>query len=211
MTFHRVPPGADTPPELAALFGVSPPSALCSGGSFTCLGLSELGIAPLFLLAGGAAAGASILAWLNNTEWTVDEYNQWMLTMNNTIHDWDQRGWKSGCWQKYGARRKAWLNFWKRFSLHYGLHGRIGQYSFVSDREERPSRILMKELKNWGKWLNTACKVDTGASALDPGAGAPPPSPIADTDWAGVIKWGALGLGALVALNVATGLRDMRR
>lgn len=169
-------------------------------------GMGELGVFP-FLIAGTAlAAGTLVAAWLSQTDWSVGEYNDWMLTMNQTIAQWDKIGWDSGCWAKSPQKRQEWLLFWKRFSTHYGVYGKISNISYVSDSAEKPARELMKQLINWGTWLNDTCgAATTGGAIAPPPPGEPPPS--GPTDWVAIAKWGGIGVGALVVLSLVANIR----
>jgi hypothetical protein len=197
MTFQYVDqPYLDSPPQLADLRFVS-------GGNFGALPLL-----PFALAGGGALVGATVTAWLGEPSWSVGEYNHWMKQMNDSIAEWDKLGWKNGCWQGHTEKRRQWLTFWSQFAKHYGEHGQISSFSFVSDSEELPARALMKKLRAWGDWLNTTCGAQTGITTPDAPAAPGEPGGPSTTDWGSIAKWGAIGLGALVALNVVTGLKD---
>ncbi|MEE8385941.1 MAG: hypothetical protein V3S01_08490 [Dehalococcoidia bacterium] len=234
--FEILPPtGAYSPPQLDALRGLMPPPlarvtnpldrALWQHGySYGQADAMEqgLGLLPLlpFLIAGtGATAGAVVTGWLNNDDWSIGEYNHWMRTMDVTIGGgvpgkpggWDQLGWETGCWQKYPHKRREWQAFWALFSKHYAEHGIITGATvppWLIDSEEKPARDLMRRLRAFGTWLNKTCGADTGTTlpTQTAAAGAPdaPPEP---TDWEAIIKWGALGLGALVALSAVSTVR----
>jgi hypothetical protein len=156
-----------------------------------------------YLIAGAAAAGL-IAEWLTNKDWSAGEYNYWMTTINDTFKQWDQLGWHrpgdgpNACWKKHPVKRNEFLAFWARFSKHYKEHGQVSTY--VSDSEEKPARAIMAELAAWGAWLNKTC-----AAGIDD----PPPEPSngGGTDWGAVFKWGAIGLGAVVVLNIIVGVR----
>lgn len=177
---------ADMPPLASSLYGLS----------------AGLGILPLYLIVGGAAAGVALMRFLANDEWSAGEYNDWMLKMDQTLHEWDKLGWSSGCWKKFPDKRRQWLAFWTRFSRHYGDHGRVTS-GFVTDSEEKPARELLRELMEWGDRLNNDCGIDIGAAVLPP----PPPAP-PEPEWMPYVKWGAIGLAAIAALSVFTGVRN---
>jgi hypothetical protein len=161
-----------------------------------------------YVLVGGTAIAAAVSAWLSNDGWSVGEYNNWMNQMNDTIKAWDQIGWNypgtgpKACWRQHPAKRNDFKAFWARFSKHYAAHGQISGF-YVSDSEEKPARALMAELAGWGAWLNKACNAEIGNPTPDPD-----PVPPGATDWGAIMKWGAIGLGAVVVLNVITSVRS---
>jgi hypothetical protein len=183
--FHAYPTHDDISPEFAGLHGM---------GAF--------GVLPLYLVAGGVAAGAALMRFLASEEWSAGEYNDWMLRMDQTLHEWDRLGWTSGCWKKHPDWRRQWLALWTRFSKHYRDHGRVTS-GFVTDSEEKPARNLLRELLEWEKRLNVECGVDTGATVAEPLP--PPPGP--EPEWAGYVKWGAIGLAAVAALSLMSSIR----
>jgi hypothetical protein len=206
MTFHMLPPDSvDTPPELAALYGLNPPQTMCGHdglGRFRCLGGLGIPLLIPFAIAGAGAAGATISSWLG-TNWDVGTYNS--RKINDTIHQWDAQGWKpNNCWGKYPAKRRAFKAFWSRWSKHYGKYGT--QSVYLSDAAEMPVRnVFLPELEAWGRWLNETCKIDTAGGigpVVQPDDGGGP-----TTDIAQMVKWGALGIGAIVLLNVVQGVR----
>ena len=166
-------------------------------------GLRELGVVPLYLLAGGVAAGAALTRFLESDEWSAGEYNFWMDKMDATFHEWDALGWSHGCWNNAELRRQ-WLSFWQRFSKHYAAHGKVSS-GWVSDSEEKPARLLLQELVSWGEKLNAQCSADIDNPSPTP----PPPLPPPEAPWLSYVKWGAIGLSALVALNVISSVRNV--
>ena len=165
-------------------------------------------VAPIvFVLAGTAvAAGVGVAAWLNQKGWSVGEYNQWMRQMDATIKNWDALGWKYGCW-KNADTRKAWLDFWKAFSTHYKEHGLISSVSYVSDSEEMPARNLMSQLIQWGNTLNN-CGAPIAIKDISSEKAAEEQAAASETDWGSLLKWGAIGVGGLVLLNLLTGFKS---
>ena len=196
MTFEYIHsydhPSLDTPPQLAGLMGLQ----------------EGLGVAPI-VVGGVAMTAGAFAAWLAKSGWSTGDYNNFMAMMNDVIHQWDKLGWKTGCWKKHPAKRVEWKKFWTRFGKHYGAHGKVSTYSFLSDAEEGPARVFMQEMQNWAKFFEKTCKADIGITAggLDPEGGEAPPG---DTGGMGdLVKWGAIGIGALVLLNVVTGLKGV--
>jgi hypothetical protein len=202
--FHQYAPDTtDTPPELANLYMVKP-------------SLGDLGFIPF--LVGGASAAATLLAWSDTKRrWSEGEYNDYMRQMNDTIKEWDKLGWKAGCWQKAPAKQKAWKAFWSRFSKHYReWPTNPGRELFSQDvlsDAEYPARNLMRQLAEWGNWLNSTCQAGTSVPA-------PLPDPYTNGGGGGggggggkieqvgnVVMWGAIGIGAIVLLNVVQGVR----
>jgi hypothetical protein len=192
--FHQYAPDSiDTPPQLQGLYGLS--------------------IAPLIpFLVGGASVAGTLLAWEGKPSWSVGEYNNYMRQMSDTIKEWDTLGWDAGCWKKSPAKRTAWKAFWTRFSKHYKEWPNFptGKWTTpvggLPPGAEMPTRSLMKELAAWGAWLNKTCQAGTVAPT-------PLPDPTPDngggtsTDVATMVKWGAIGIGAIVLLNVVQGVR----
>jgi hypothetical protein len=175
-----MPPEIDTPPQLQGLYGLGVP------------------VVP-FLIAGTGAA-AAVSSWLGD-DWDLGTYNVITSKINDTIKNWDQQGWRpNNCWGKYPQKRKEFKEFWARWSKHYGQYGK--QSVYLSDSAETPVRkIFLPELAAWAQWLNTACNVDTGGP-IDP---VRPDDN--STDLASIVKWGAIGIGAIVLLNVVQGVR----
>lgn len=196
MTFEQYPTGIDTPPELENLRGLT--------------GMGAFGVGPLLIAGGVAAAGATIAAWLADPDWSTGEYNDYMLAMDQSIKELDKLGWSSGCWQKNPAKMRQWKDFWARFSKHYGEYGR--QSVYLSDAAEKPARTLLKTLAGWTDWFEKNCGIDIGPSVTAPGGSDPSVIPHvagAVTEWTPLVKWGAIGLGALVVLNVLSGIRGV--
>ena len=169
------------------------------------------------LLAGAlATASASIYDWLNADSWSIGEYNLWMQTMDDTIKQWDALGWANGCWAAHPTQRKAWRDYWARFSKHYAQYGTVSDIpgNWLSDSAEKPARALMQELASWGTWLNQTCGVPLSAGAGLPGTGvgqqtfvapglpAPAPQTGDGFNWMDLIKIGGIGLIGLVLLSV---------
>jgi hypothetical protein len=190
MTFHAYDPtGIDTPPLLENLRGLS--------------GLGAFGVAPLLVggAAGAAAAAAAVAAWLTAPDWNVGQYNHYMASMDATIKEMDKLGWATGCWQDNPVKLRQFKTFWAKFSKHWGEYGR--QSVWLDDDAEKPARDLLKELGSWITWFEKTCRADLGPTIHDPGVD-PTPAP---SGWTPLVKWGAIGLGALVLLNVVQGVR----
>lgn len=191
------PTSLDTPKQLESLYG-----------------LSDLGLAWIpFLIAGSsAAATATIGSWMG-TNWDRGTYNIIVRKIDDTIKHWDQQAWgKFGgpnCWRKYPAKRKEWLAFWRRWSKHYGKYGQ--QHVYLSDEAENPVRnIFLPEMQQWANWFNTACKMQT--TAVAPASPTPPPSSTeangsATGNIATAVKWGAIGVGGILLMNIVSGIR----
>lgn len=162
--------------------------------------LYGLGVLPLVYVAATAAvaAGALVAAWLEKDDWSVGEYNANMNEMYHTILLWDQIGWKKGCWNDVG-RRARWKLFMDAFGKHYAEHGQISGSSFVSDSEELPARDFAKRLAVWGDELNASCALDVPSTI--------PPEPEKPTDPMDYLKWGAILVGGVVALNIFSSVR----
>jgi hypothetical protein len=189
--------GLDTPKQLEALYDLGVP------------------LIPLFLI-GGASAGAAVSSWLHDDDWSVGKYNAMMRKINDTIHEWDKqaggKNWNK-CWGKHPTMRRQWKNFWSRWAAHYGEYGQIGEcfdfkkkYTcFVPDSAEKPVRdIFLPELEAWGKRLNKVCSIET--TPVGPVAPSPTPNGGGGStptgDIASAIKWGVMGIGAVLAFNV---------
>jgi hypothetical protein len=196
--FYAYPTEDDMPPELSNVYGFNGLNSSFSGHT----SLNDFGVLPLYLIAGGIAAGAALVRFLESDEWSAGEYNAWMLKIDQTLHTWNDLGWSSKCWNKHPAKRKEFLGYWARFSKHYGTHGKVTS-GWVTDSEEKPARELLRELVGWGEWLNTHCGIDTGTAVV-----APPEPPKPEPEWMGLVKWGALGLAAVAALSVFSGVRS---
>lgn len=189
--FHQYSDSLDTPPQLSGLYG-----------------LSVLPLVPFLIAGSSAAAGATISSWLGNN-WDTGTYNVITSKINDTLKRWDSQGWDTpgtganACWKKNPRKREEFKAFWSRWSKHYGQYGK--QSVYLSDSAEMPVRnIFLPELAQWAQWLNKTCNVDTG------GAVEPSPAPNnggATTDIASMVKWGAIGIGAVVLLNVVQGVR----
>jgi hypothetical protein len=191
--FHQYPPDSvDTPPQLQGLYG-----------------LGVLPLAPFVIAGSTAAATATIGSWLGNN-WDKGTYNTIAAKINDTIKQWDNQGWNvpgtgaKACWKMNPQRRKEFKAFWTRWSKHYGEYGK--QNVYLSDSAEMPVRnIFLPELAQWAEWLNSACKIKTmGSVGPTP---APPDEGGPTTDMAAMVKWGVIGIGAIVLLNVVQGVR----
>jgi hypothetical protein len=195
MTFEQYGhTGIDTPPALEQLRGLS--------------GVGAFGAAPLLVggAAGAAAAAAAVASWLTAPDWNVGQYNYYMASMDSTIKEMDKLGWSTGCWQKNPAKLRQFKTYWAKFSKHWSEYGR--QSVYLPDSAELPARDLLKELGGWIKWFEKTCGSDLGPTVHDPDAVDPTHDPTAGgMDWGPIVKWGAIGLGALVALNVISGIR----
>lgn len=206
------PTSLDTPKQLEDLYGLTPPSRdlgfVCGG---VCIGAAAL-------------ASGSAVAYINSLldrGWDTGTYNTLMQMMNNTIGGgipgkpggWDQFGWESGCWQKYPGKRKEWLAYWGAFSKHYAKYGE--QSGYLSDAAENPVRnILLPKLRMWASWFEKTCGKKDAAGQLPqplPNGGGPldPITSNGDTsaNIATMVKWGALGIGGILLLNVVSGIR----
>ena len=164
-----------------------------------------------FLLA-GAVAVATLKGWISRTSWSGAEYNLWMRTMNDTIGQWDTLGWKLGCWQKYPDMRKNWLQYWSRFSKQWKEHPSVDPGALITwatESEEAPARILMTELSDWGSWFNAHCgaQLDIKPLSDEEAATIAKANSIQSTDWTSLVKWGALAIGGVVALNLISSIR----
>lgn len=181
--------GLDTPKQLEAIYG-----------------LSNLGY--IQFLIGGASAAAAVASWLQDKDWSTGTYNAMTAKINATIHEWDRLGgganWNK-CWGKYPAMRRQWKSFWSRWSKHYGEYGK--QSGWVSDSAEKPVReMFLPELAAWGERLSGTCNIaTTPVGPIVP----PPPAPNGGGgggsptgDIASAIKWGVMGIGAVLAFNV---------
>jgi len=190
--FHQYAPSpVDLPPQLAGLYG-----------------LGVVPLVPVFLLAGGAAGGVTLSTMLGKDQWSIGEYNYWMRTLDDTFRAWDPLGWRTGCWQKHPERRRAWVSLWERFSKHYAEHPVITRISFppwALESEEAPARAVMKELAEFQKWLNRTCGAKAVSPVTAPEVTERPPTTGAEIGAA--IKWGAIGIAALLGLNVLSALR----
>jgi len=176
---------------------------------FTCLerpGLGVLPLVPLFFMAGGTAIGATLTGWLQRPSWSSGEYNDFMRVMDDTFKEWDKQGWTHGCWGNAELRRQF-LSLWSQFSKHYKEHPTITRLTvppWVLDSEEKPARRIMER-------LNKECRIEApGLPPEEPppeaGGGAKDPlEKLGD-----ILMWGALGVGALFALNVVKTIRDLR-
>lgn len=197
MTFHVYEStGVDTPPVLEQLRGLT--------------GVGAFGIPPAIIAGGGAAAAIAIAAWLDDPDWSTGQYNDYMLAMDNAIKEYDKLGWSSGCWQQNPAKLRQFKTFWGEFSRHWGEYGR--QSVYLSDSAEKPARRHLRTLAGWAKWLEKNCGVDIGPSVVKPGdpligGGGSGVAPRTVTDWGKVAQWGAIGLGAIVVLNIVSGVR----
>ncbi len=188
-------PSLDMPPMLAELQGLQ-------GG---------LGYYPVLI--GGVAAAGALAAWLNEGDWSAGTYNSHMRMMSDTFKHFDALGWKIkdaegvSCWHKHPEQRKQFKRLWIRFGKHYAEHGSVGSYSYLSDNEEGPARGFMLDLQRWATFLEKACQINLGPAGggLDVKQGDTPSS---ESDKLGnLVKWGAIGIGGIVLLNVITGLR----
>lgn len=161
----------------------------------------------LYAMASAAAlsAGAAVAKWLSSDadSWNVDQYNAFMSEMHETILAWDRIGWDRGCWNDISRREN-----WKVFMNAFGKHWSKGKATYyVSDSEEGIAKDLMRRLAAWGEELNKVC-------GLKPG-----PAPIHDTDPEkdegpgafDYLKWGAIGIGALLALNIVSAVKNVGR
>jgi hypothetical protein len=210
MTFHRYGlESLDTLPEFQGLYGLTPITG--QPGLFAMGGLGDLGLAP-YLVAGGAVAGAALTKFLLDEDWSTGEYSYWMDTMNSTIQEWDKLGWLKGsdgksCWDKNPEMRRQFKSFWSRFSKHWAAYGE--QSGYLSDSAEGPARKLLQELKEWGTRLTQVCQIAAGALPISTQQQTQQEvhTTSAAGPYADMIKWGAIGLGALVALNVVSGIR----
>lgn len=175
-------------------------------------GLSDLGVLP-FLIAGGGIAAAAIIAALNKG-WDTSEYNYWMQLMDATLHEWDTTAKVKGCWKNNPGLRTAWLGYWKRFSTHYKLGlmkvSGVSADIYLPDRYEIPAKLLLKELDDWGRRLNTACGIDGRVGPTEgPHTGDEPPPSV--TDLGSMLKWGAILVGGVLALNVVSSMKNITR
>lgn len=166
-------------------------------------GLEGSGLLYAMASAAALSAGAAVAKWLgsDSDSWSVDEYNAFMAEMYNTILAWDRIGWQMGCWNDI-SRRENWKVFMKAFGDHYAK-GKVTHY--VSDSEERIAKDLMRRLAAWGEALNKAC-------GLKP-APDPKPDPQKDEGPGALdyLKWGAIGIGALLALNIVAAVKNVNR
>lgn len=166
-------------------------------------GFQQVQAAIPYIVAGTSAAATAVVAsWLNEN-WDIGTYNAITAKINDTIKLWDPQGWTPiDCWGKNPQMRKEFLAFWARWSKHYGQYGK--QSVYLSDSAEMPVRnIFLPELAGWAQRLNKVCGIEN-TGPIDP----VPPPPDSGTDWGAVAKWGAIGLGAIVLLNVVTGIRS---
>jgi hypothetical protein len=198
MTFYAYDStGIDTPPALESLRGLS--------------GAGAFGVAPILIAgaAGVAAAGTLVADWLASDAWSVGEYNDYMKAMDSLIHQLDKLGWANGCWQNNPVKYQQWRDFaWGRFSVHYGEYGK--QSVYLPDSAEKPARNLLRELAAWVQWFEKTCGDALGPNISEPRRGDPsvdPSAGVAAQQWGDLVKWGALGLGALVLLNIVQGVR----
>jgi hypothetical protein len=158
----------------------------------------------LIPIAAGIAGTAAISAFLGDKSWATGDYNMWMGRMNATFPVWDKLGWDSGCWKKYPNKRAEWKGFWTAFGNHYRDHGQVSTYSFLSDAEEGPARVFLQDMARWSTWFGKNCGLDAGTTPFNPNAGDPTQP---ENAFGGYLKWGAIAIGGLVALNVISGLR----
>ena len=170
------------------------------------------GVVPIaiYLMAGSAlAAGSMVTSWLSKNEWSVGEYNTYMRIMYDTILSWDKIGWSQGCWAKNPTRRELWANFMQQFGLHY-RQGVIPDYSYVSDAEEKPARLFMQRMAEWGDWLNTHCNAGTNNPFGPTGAPEPGSTEENASSLETMLKLGIYLTAGVVAVNLLKGLKDLR-
>jgi hypothetical protein len=187
-------------------------------GDYYAPGLSGFGVlplVPLFLFGGGAAVAGTVSRLLKaDTEWTTGEYNYWMDYIDGTWKVWDGVGWDKGCWAKNPRVRQEWVNFGARFAKQNSLGrmkiGGFGHDIYLPDQYELSARNLLGELRGWGDRLNALCKAGT----VQPGPDKPPPPPPGPnepTDLGTMLKWGAVVVGGILALNVVSTFKNFSR
>jgi hypothetical protein len=161
---------------------------------------SGLGVPlPLLLVAGAAVTGATLQAWINNG-WSTAEYNAIVKTIDASLHNWDAAGWTNDCWKKNPVKRAQWLALWKVFSDHYKQYGQ--QSVYLADAAENPIRnYVLPQMIEWSTWLKKTCNVDTGGLP----EAEEPKKPF---DFENALKWGAIGIGAIVALQLVASVRS---
>lgn len=166
--------------------------------------------APIFYIIGSSAvAGATAAyAWLSREEWSVEQYNDQMSRMQQTIQLWQDLGWsnpgkdKNACWRRHENKRLEWAIFRDRFIKFYGENGKQSYY--LPDAIEKIARDYVRELATWGEWLAASC----GISSVTP---KPPESPEEPTDLGTILKWGAILVGGVVALQIISSVKDVTR
>jgi hypothetical protein len=158
-----------------------------------------------------ASASTIIAGWLKDDSWSAGQYNAYMYEMYQTILLWDKIGWQKGCWND-ATRRARWVIFMNGFGKHYKEHGNISSASYLDDSEEAPAHDFAKQLAAWGNELNASC------AANIPQVIPPPPGPNGDSgggdstfDLGSALKWGALLVGGVLALQLITAFKGATR
>lgn len=162
-----------------------------------------LPLIPIAIGLSGVAAGTALNAWLNspNDAWADKAvFNARMRDMQTLAQSLNNGFSACPAFMSNPAQLQSWRGTRDGFSKYYGQVGTL-VYTSPSDAEIEQAKSYASRFYFWtGEYNRLKCGAAIAPTnpPLDPNNA---PIPTQPQDWAGIIKWSAIGIGGILAIK----------